>query len=98
MMGHDRAFFGEPFNVLGLLLHVTERNKEREISVAMTGRLEHAIKRPLHVFPDPVAPGLDHHATADLARFGEVTSPDDLLIPFGKILRAPRANGRFGSV
>ncbi len=98
MMGHDRAFLGEAFDVLRLFLHVAERNEEREIGVAMPGRLEHAVERPLHVFPDAVAPRFDHHAAAHLARLGQVARPDDLLIPFGKIFRASWADGGFWCV
>jgi hypothetical protein len=97
-MGNDRAFLGETFDVLSFLLHVAERNEERKISVLMPGRLEHGVERPLHVFPDAVAPGLDHHATTNVARLRHVARADDLLIPFRKIFRAARTDRGFWDV
>src|SRR6476659_4575152 len=94
-MGNDRAFLGETFDMLRFFLHIAERNEEREVSVLMPGRLEHGVERPLHVFPDAVAPGLDHHATTDVARLRHVTGADDLLIPFGEVLRSTRADRGF---
>src|SRR5262245_23130495 len=95
MMSHDRAFLGEALDVFGLFLHVTERDKEREISIPMTGRLEHRVERPLHVFPESVAPRLDDHAASDIARFRHVASADDLLIPLRKVLVAARGDRGF---
>src|SRR6476659_27968 len=97
-MGDNRAFLGETFDMFRLLLHVTERNEEREISVLVPGRFEHAVEGVLHVFPDAIAPGLDHHAAADVARLGQVGRANHLLIPLGKILRATRTNRGFGLV
>ena len=98
VMGDDGAFLGEAFDVLGFLLHVTERDEEREIGVAMPGRLEHGVERALHVFPDAVAPGFDDHAAAHVARLGEVAGADHLLIPLGEIFFAPRGDRGFGCV
>ena len=98
VMGDDRAFLGETFDVLRFLLQVAERNEEREIGVLVPGRLEHGVERALHVFPDAVAPGLDHHAAAHVARLRHVGGADDLLIPFGKIFLAARADGGFWNV
>src|SRR4051794_4242130 len=95
MMSHDRTLFGESFDMFRLLLHVTQRNEEREVSVAMTGGLEHGVERPLHLFPDAVTPGLDHHASANLTRLRQITRSDDLLVPFGKIFLPTRADCEF---
>ncbi len=95
VMRDDRAFLGETFDMLRFLLHIAQRNEEREIGVLMPGRLEHGVERALHVFPDAVAPGLDHHAAAHVARLRHVGRADDLLIPFGKILRSTRADRGF---
>ena len=69
-MSDDGAFFSETFNVLGLLLHVTDRNEEWEISVAMAGRAEHGVQLPLHVLPHAETPRTNDHATAHIAGLG----------------------------
>ena len=92
MMGHHRALLGEAFDMLRFLLHVTQRNEQREIGVLMPGRFEHRVELPLHVFPDAVAPGLDDHAAAHVGLLRQIGGADDLLIPFGKIFLATRAD------
>src|SRR5438552_18940344 len=42
----------------------------------------------LHIYPKPVAPRFDHHATAHIRRLREIGRADDLLIPFRKIFLA----------
>ena len=69
-MSDNGAFFGETFNVLCLLLHIAERDKEWEISVAMTGSTEHGVQLPLHILPDPKTPWTNDHATAHITGFG----------------------------
>ena len=97
-MGDDRAFLGEALDMLGLFLHVAERDEEREIGITMSGRFEHGVERALHVFPDAVAPGLDHHAAAHVAWLGHVARADDLLIPLGEIFFASRIDRGFWNV
>ncbi len=62
---------------------------------SVPGRLEHRVELPLHVFPDAVAPGPDHHATAHVRGLGQLRRADDLLIPFGKVFFAPRRDRGF---
>lgn len=57
------AFFREPFHMRRFALEVTERNEQRKIGVAATGRLEHGVKLPLDVFPNAVTPGPNDHGT-----------------------------------
>ncbi len=83
VVGDDCALLGEPFDVFRFLFEETHRDKEWEVGVLVTGFFEHPIECPLHVFPESVAPGLDHHAPADGAILCQVSSADDLLIPFG---------------
>ena len=85
-MSDDCAFFGETFNMLRFFLHVTKRDEEWKISVAMPRRAKHRIKLPLHIFPNPKTPRPNHHATAHITGFSELRRADYLLIPFGKIL------------
>ena len=88
MMRHDGAFFGEAFDVRGLLLQIAQRDEEREVRVAVTGCLEHPVEDGLHSLPESVAPRLDDHAASHFGILGEIGRPNDLLIPFGKILVA----------
>ena len=94
-MRDHRAFLGEAFDVLRLLLQVAQRNEEREIGVLVSGGLEHGVERALHVFPHAVAPRLDHHAAAHLGILRQIGGAHDLLIPFGKIFVAARGDGGF---
>ena len=65
MVRNDGAFLGESLYVLGLFFEETHRNKEWEIRVLVACVLEHLVQNSLHIFPNSVAPRLDHHATAD---------------------------------
>ena len=95
-MRDDGAFFGEAFDVLRFLGEITQRNEKREIGVAMAGRRNMRVELTLHVFPDPVAPRTNHHATAHVRGLGQFGRANDLLIPFGKIFVAPRRDRGFG--
>ena len=81
MMRHHRTFLGEALDVCRLLLQIAQRDEQREVSIAVSGRLEHAVQHPLHVFPDRISPGLNHHAAAHRRSLGQVGGLDDLLIP-----------------
>ena len=96
-VGDDRAFLGEAFDVFRFLREITQRNEKREISVAMAGRAKHGVELTLHVFPNPVTPRSNHHATAHVRGLGQLRRADDLLIPFGKILVAPWRDRGFGN-
>src|SRR5437588_11282408 len=85
-MGDDGAFFGETFNMLRLLLHVTERNEEWKISVTMAGGAKHGVQLPLHILPHTKPTWTNDHATAHITGFSKLRRADYLLIPFGKIL------------
>ena len=91
-MRDDRAFLGEAFNVFRFLGEITQRNKKREISVAMSGGAKHPVELTLHVFPNPVTPRANHHATAHVRRLGQFRRTDNLLIPLRKIFVAPRCD------
>ena len=81
--------------MVGLLLEMAERNEEREVGVLVAGRLEHAVEDTLHPLPEGVTPGTDHHATPHLGILGHLGTPDDLLVPLGKILPTLRGNRAF---
>src|SRR5438105_15944228 len=76
--------------MLGFLGEITQRNKKREISVAMAGRAKHCIELALHVFPDPVAPRTNHHTTAHVRGFSQFGCANHLWIPLRKIFGPPR--------
>ena len=92
-MRNDRAFLGEAFHVFGFFCEITQRNKQREIGVAMSGGVKHRVELALHVFPDPVAPRPNHHAAAHVGRLGHFGRADDLLIPLRKIFVPPGRDG-----
>ncbi len=89
-MGDDGALLGEALDVLGLLLEEAHRDEQREVGVLVPGRLEHAVQGLLHVLPDAVAPGPDHHAPAHRRVLGQLRGPDDLLIPLRVVFRSRR--------
>src|SRR5438105_12724200 len=91
-MRDDGAFLGEAFNVFGFLREITQRNEKREISVAMASSAKHSVELTLHVFPNPVTPRANHHATAHVRWLGQFRRADDLLIPFRKIFVPPRCD------
>ena len=97
-VGDDRTFLGKTIDVGGFLLNVANRDEEREISVHMAGLLEHLVEVAVDIFPEGVAPRLNHHATADRAVLGQVGVLDHLKIPFGIVFLAGRGDGglRFG--
>src|SRR5262249_53561897 len=94
------TFFGEAFDVLSFPGEITQRNEQGKIGVAMTGGANQRVELTLHVFPDPVAPRTNDHATADLRRLGQFSGPNYLLVPLRKIFVASGRNGgvfcRFG--
>jgi hypothetical protein len=92
---HDRAFFSEAFDMLSFFREITQRNEEREISVAMTGRAKEDIELPLHVFPNPKAPRANDHAAANIRRLRQFSRANDLLIPLWEILFSRGRDGGF---
>src|SRR5438093_8902220 len=91
-MCDDGAFLGETFNVLRLLCEITQRNEKRKVSVAMASSAKHPVELTLHIFPYPVTPRANHHATAHVRRLGQFRRADDLLIPFRKIFVPSRCD------
>jgi hypothetical protein len=94
-MGDHGTFGGETFSVFGLFFEVGKGDEEREIGVLVPGGLEAVIEVTLNRFPNGKPPRFDHHAATGFGILGKISSADDLLIPFGKILRAGRSDCRF---
>src|SRR5207245_11099500 len=88
----DSAFLGEAFNVFCFPREVTQRNKKREVSVAMTSGAEHRVELTLHVFPNSVSPRTNHHATPYVRGLGQFRGANHLLIPFRKVFVPARCN------
>ena len=86
VVGDHRTFLGEAFNVVGLAAEEALRNQKREVSVDMSGFLEHIVELTLHLFPDRISVGLDHHTAAHSALFGEIGLHDQLVIPLRVII------------
>jgi hypothetical protein len=91
-MRNHGTFFGKTFDVLSFLGEITQRNEQGKIGVAVTGGPDQRVKLTLHIFPDPVAPRTNDHATAHVRRFGQFGSANHLLIPLRKIFVATRRN------
>src|SRR5215469_16346748 len=94
-MRNDSALLGKAFDVFRFFCEVTQWNKQWEVSIAMTSGAKHRVELMLHVFPNPVTPRANDHATAHVRRLGQFGRADDLLIPFRKIFLTPRGNCRF---
>jgi len=82
--------------MLRFLFQVAQGDEQGEVSVLMAGFLELRVQMALNVFPDAVAPGLDHHAAAHFGIFSHVGRADDLLVPLRKIFVAARSDGGGG--
>ena len=95
MVGDDSTFFGEALDMFRLLLKMAERNEKREVGVLVPRGLEHAVKSPLHPFPESISPGTDHHASTNFRILCHLGRTDDLLVPLGKIFLATRGNSAF---
>src|SRR5437899_3623156 len=88
----DRAFLGEALDVFRLLREITQRNKKREVSIAMASRAKHAVALTLHVFPNSVTPRTNHHATPYVRWLGQFRGAYNLMITFRKVLAPSRSD------
>ena len=85
----DHGQFGrKAFHVLGLLLDEAFGNQQREVGVDVAGLLEHAVQLGLHVLPDGVAVGTDHHAALHRRMVGQFPGGDHVQVPLGIVLLA----------
>ena len=66
---------------------------KRKIGVLVSSILEHLVQHALHVFPQRIAPRLDHHAAAHRRVLRQIGPLDDLLIPLRIIFGASRGDG-----
>jgi len=85
VVGHDGALFGKAIDMFGFFAEEGFGDQKGEVGVDVSGGFEHAVEGLLHVFPDGVAVGFDHHATADDAVVSEVGFFDDIVVPLGVI-------------
>ena len=83
-----RHLLGEALDVLRLLLEVAQRDEEREVGVHRAGLLDRVVEGALHQLPDPVAPGTDHHAPADVVELRDLGVAHDALEPLREVLSA----------
>jgi hypothetical protein len=86
MVRDHRHLLGEALDVLGLLLEVAQRDEEREVGVDGARLLDRAIEGALHQLPDPVAPGPDHHRSADVVELRDLGVADHSLEPLREVL------------
>ena len=80
-MGDHGAFLCKAFYVLGFLAQERFWNEERKICIAVTGILEHLVKRVLHLLPDGITIGLDHHAAPDCGILRQVGFDYQVIVP-----------------
>ncbi len=92
----DRALLGESLHVLGFFFQEALGDEQREVGVAVAGVFETLVERALDVFPDGVAPGLDHHASAHRGSLGQVGGTHHLLVPLGVVFGSCRGDGGLG--
>jgi hypothetical protein len=78
----------ESFHVFGFAREITLGDEQREIGILVSGFLEHLVERPLHLLPDGIPVGTDHHAAADRAVIGQLGTSDDLVVPGAEVRSA----------
>ena len=83
---HYGTFLGEAFHMLGFTAEERFWYQEGKVGVLHTCFLEHAVEGLLHLFPDGVAVGFDHHAAADCRLLGEVGFYHKLIVPLRVVL------------
>ena len=88
MVGDDRHFLGKAIDMIGLFFEEGQRDKQRKIAILNTRQLDLGVHQLLDPLPNAIAPRPDDHATTHPRFLGKVSLGNDLLIPFGKILRA----------
>ena len=88
VVGDDRHFLGEAFDVVRLTLEIGERDEQGEVGIVVAGGLDPVVEQALDAFPDAVAPRLDDHAPAHAGLFGHLPFGNGGLIPGGEIVFA----------
>jgi len=86
-MGHHGGFGGKSLDVFRFLRQKTLGNEEREIRVLMPGVLEHPVEATLHLLPDGIPVGTDHHAPAHRTVIGEFGAQHEFVVPGVEVLR-----------
>ena len=72
IMGHHGALLGEAFHMLGFLGEERLRDKQWEVGILRASLLEHQVELVLHLLPDGITIGFDHHTSAYCRLLGEV--------------------------
>jgi hypothetical protein len=80
-MGHDCAFLGEAFDMVGLFRQERLRDKQWEVGVNVPGGLESCIEVGLDGLPNAVAMGFDDHAAPDWGLIDQFTGSDHIQVP-----------------
>src|SRR5690606_40711172 len=65
VMSDHRAFLRKPFSIFFLRFEHAFRDENREIRILMTGFLKHPVKFTLHLLPNSITVGLDHHTASN---------------------------------
>ena len=81
VVGHHGALLGEPFDVVRLLREERLGDEEREVGVLMPRLLEHLVQRIVHLLPDGIAVGFDHHAAAHGRILGQPGFHHQVVVP-----------------
>src|SRR5262249_37297120 len=92
-MRNHGTLFGKTFDVLSFLREITQRNEQGKIGVAMAGGANQRVELTLHVFPDPITPRANDHATAHVRWLRQFSGANHLLVPLRKIFVTSRRDG-----
>ena len=88
VMGDYRALLRKTFDVLRLAAEERFRNEKREIGIDVPRLLEHPVKLLLHLLPDCISVGLDHHTSPNGGLFRQIRFHYEVVVPAGIIFLA----------
>ena len=92
IVSHHCALLSESLDMLRLFAEERFRDQQGEIGVDMACLLEFIIEYALHLFPNRIAIGLDHHATTHSGVLSQISLDNQILIPL-RVIHTP--GGKF---
>ena len=83
---HHGALLGEALYVVSLAREERLGDKEREIGILVSRLLEHLIECLVHLLPDGITIGFDHHTAAHGRIFGQAGLHNQVVIPLRVVI------------